>query len=179
MILNNSLCDMKSLLICSILFLCQWVAFGEKEGAEGPRAWTDEKSGRVIHATLVDKKPDDSSALLRMKDGKEVWIAASRLIADDREWIKKWTKPFQYLTLKKIKDDSGQVTTVVVKVMAKDDPIAVVAKPIAADGNQLTFEFYKLEPGETKEFELDATIAHHIKVSDTEGKVLVEDSYKP
>ena len=60
---------------------------------EAPRMWTLTATGKGNSGTLLSKKPDNSSIVIKMENGREVTVRTADLIPADREYVTKWTAP--------------------------------------------------------------------------------------
>ena len=95
---------MKAYIITTILLL---IAFNSSF-ASGYRTWTEAVTGRTLEAKITDKKFDNSSAKLFTKKGKSMWIEVKKFIPKDQEYIKKWVKPIDHLTVRVVGTKKGQ-----------------------------------------------------------------------
>jgi hypothetical protein len=80
--------------IAGLLLLPQ-LAFAQGKPAvpEQPRGWTLVATGKVTNGTLISKKTDNSSIVVKLEDGREVTVKTTALAPEDRDYVTKWTAP--------------------------------------------------------------------------------------
>jgi len=118
--------------------------------AEDFRTWTQDRTKRTIVAKITDKKMDDSAARLRTRAGRYVWLQSSDLIPADQDYIKKWVKPIDRLTVRVVGSSRGRKKLEVVaqagpKTMKVQGKRPRPQRPIeyeVAAGKSFKFEFW-------------------------------------
>jgi len=109
------------------------------------RLWFDAKTGRSIHAALVDKNAD--SAKLRLKKtGKSVWVKTPRLVEEDQRFITNWIKPRKVLTVRLAGSKKGGYKKIRIKTEAGNSDVKV---KVTSRGYKSTT--YTVDAGETSE----------------------------
>lgn len=165
------------LTVISVFCICTMCQGGENGKA---RKWTDAKSEKTILGTIIDKKPDHSAALIRLSNGKEHWIKASRLTEDDQKFIREWEKPFQYLVFNIIRDEDETPQKLQVTLNANEEDIGLIAQPTKPAGGA-SFSFIKksADAGESKTFEIPLDEEYKITIYNKSGGKLHEVIRKP
>lgn len=57
---------------------------------EAVRKWKEAGTERTIEGAIQDKKSDGSGALIRLTDGRNVWVETSKFSEPDQTYIKNW-----------------------------------------------------------------------------------------
>ncbi len=95
------------------------------EDKDGNRKWTQAFTGAVIEGRIVDKATDGSWARLARKEtGKSVELKAETLVEEDRQYIKYWVRPGEYITARPREFGVGW-KKVTVELAAGPEPMTV------------------------------------------------------
>ncbi|MGL4398509.1 MAG: hypothetical protein ACRCXD_01460 [Luteolibacter sp.] len=57
---------------------------------EAARVWTPTTTGKGSAGTLVSKAPDNSTATIKLQDGREITVKTADLVKADREYVANW-----------------------------------------------------------------------------------------
>jgi len=109
------------------------------------RLWFDAKTGRSIHASIIDKNSDGAKLRLK-KTGKAVWVKTSRLVEEDQRFITNWIKPRKVLTVRLAGSKKGGYKKIRIKTEAGNSDVKV---KVTSRGYKSTT--YTVDAGETSE----------------------------
>ena len=140
--------------------------------AEKFRTWTQDETKRTIVARITDKKLDNSSAQVRTKAGRYIWLRSSDLIAKDQDYIKKWAKPFDRLTGRVKGSRKGRKK---IEVVAQAGP-----KPMKVEGRQPSPKppvRHQVAAGQMIKFEFWAPGEYWVRAYE-DGKLMEEETDK-
>jgi len=136
--------------------------------AEAFRTWTEAETKRTIIAKIKDKKIDDSEAHVLTKDGKSIWLKSVELIKKDQEYIKKWVKPVDHLSVRVVGFKKGSKKLEVIAVAGSQAMKVRGRRP----GKKKPIE-RKLAAGETLKFEYWAPREYWVRAF--YGKKMIEE----
>ena len=140
--------------------------------AEEFRTWTQDGTKRTIVAKISDKKLDDSAARVRTKTGQYVWLQTRDLIAADQDYIKKWVKPVDRLTVRVTGSGKGLKK---IEVVAQAGP-----KTMRVKGKRPSPKppvDYEVAAGQSFKFEFWAPREYWVRAYEN-GKLMEEETDK-
>jgi len=181
--LKNPITTMKNLIAAIAIILIPNVILAEEKEGEQPveevdqfRTWTEEATKRTIEAKILRRDDKDNTVTILLKSMKTVTLDISKLIEEDQEYAKGWSKaiaPRDQLTVRVVasgQSRGGKRVEVDVKASKSD---VVVSGGCDAGCHSLK---KTVKAGERGLFQIEVHDKYTFTVNDQNGKFIDQET---
>jgi hypothetical protein len=133
------------------------------------RTWTEESTKRKIEAKIEEKDDKAGTVLLLLKSMKSVKIDVSKLVEEDRKYVKEWEKPISpqdQLTVRIVKSGISRGKRVEVDVKAGKVDVVVSGPGLREN----------VEAGKRELFQLDVPDRYTFTLTDSNGAQIDQET---